>query len=123
MNSFRAGQCKPVVVQNPTFGKGLIVERRPDGMNVVQLPWGKACVHNQSLGTVMSSQFKRSRNDEDETDDDMDTMNDEQSHSTVNQDHRIVRRKIDVHQYSPSSTSPTPPMMFQFQQQPERMQS
>lgn len=123
MNSFRSVQCKPVIVQNATFGKGLVVERRPDGMNVVQLPWGKACVHNQSLGTVLSSQFKRSRNDEDDTDDD-ESMNDEQtmtSHS-VNQDHRSVRRKIEVHSRycpsSPSSSGSSSPF-----QQPERMQS
>lgn len=130
MNSFRAAQCKPAIVQHPVLGKGFIVERRNDGICVVQLPWGKASVHNQSLGTVLSSQFKRGRNDDDETDDDdMDAMNDDQNvnpHSN-SQDHRVVRRKIDIHPRfcspaSPATVNNTQTMSFQFQQ-PERMQS
>ena len=41
-----------MVVRTPAFGTGIVSERRPDGINVVTLPWGTVYLDQNNLGTV-----------------------------------------------------------------------
>jgi len=80
-----SSQHKPVLVCTPSFGTGVVSERRSDGINVVQLPWGKVYLDQKNLGTIISSQYKRTRYDEDDDDNN-------------NNEHMAIRRKAEEQQ-------------------------